>query len=154
MTVGVAVVEFERVGELVAHGHDISGRPDAVEFRARANQPVFDRLAEVVVTVDRWGGADWAAQLLEDDDATSTEVWALVARSMPLAKAEALYVRADSPIRLVFSEYVGLQPTARYRIYLPSAVVTRPTIVIRGVQCARDVLPSRRKGWARARARA
>jgi hypothetical protein len=144
----VTVITFERTGELVAHGADIKGRPDAIEFRARANQSEIDRLAEVTVTIDRWGTRTGVATLLELDEESGS--WMPVAAAMPF---DAFYLLSQQEVRLVFSEYVRLQPGPRYRLFLEGAVVTKPTFGVKGVQ--RPAEPMRaRKPWKRARRRA
>lgn len=129
----MSVFEFQRTGELLCTGDDLKQRPDTVEFTARAGQAEVDRLAEVVVTVDRWGTRAGIAHLLESD---GNEGWTPLADSLPF---DAFYLLSETEIKLVFSEYVRLQPGKQYRLFLAGAVITKPTITVRGIQRAEPV---------------
>lgn len=142
----MSVVRFDRTGELVAMGGDIKGRPDCVEFFARAGERTIDWLAEVTVTISAWMTRAGIGTIFERQH---DEEWAPVASAMPF---DAIYVRGLTAARLVFSSYVRLQPGGRYRVFMPGAVVESPTIQVTAL--ARDPEPpSARKGWSTARRR-
>jgi hypothetical protein len=114
---------FERTGEMVVHGQDLHGRCDAVEFVARSGEPTIDWLAEVFMTVDRWGTREGVATLYDQRDGA----WQPLANAMPF---DGLYVTRPTEIRLVFSQYTRLQPGGRYRIHAAGAVVASATVRI------------------------
>ncbi len=135
----VKVVRFERRGSLVVHGGDLYGRPDAVDFIARAGEPTIDWLAEVVVEIARWGTRAGVTTLLE----RAEDRWQLVASAMPY---DALYILRRTGVRIVFSEYVRLQPGQQYRLYLAGAEVVSPYLQVTAQ--ARPATPlSTRRGW-------
>ncbi len=125
----VSALPFERTGRLVVHeqgGH--IGRPDAVEFQGRSGQTLVDWLAEVHIWVDRWPTRAGVAVLLERAGVD----WVPCANALPY---DAIYLRHESELQLVFSSYIPLEPGGTYRVHLPGAVVSRPTLRIGALQC-------------------
>lgn len=135
---------FDRSGELVVHGHDVKGRPDTVEFLARAGEPTIDWLAEAFVWVDRWGTRAGIATLLEADG----DVWVARASALPY---DALQLVRASEIRLVFSQWVRMQPGQRFRLFLAGAVVCRPVVRIVALVKPPEAWQSVRQGFKRVR---
>lgn len=126
-TTHIGVARFERNGRLVVHGHDHLHYSDAVQFTGRSGERLIDCMGELTVTIDRWGTRTGTAGLFEADE---DGAWQLMASAMPF---DAIYVMKEQPVRLVFSVYAPLLPARLYRIHLPGAVVTQPTIQIAAV---------------------
>jgi hypothetical protein len=134
----VSVARFDRTGELVAMGDDLRGRPDAVEFIARSGEPTSDWLAEVTVTISGWATRAGVATLYE----LQAGAWVPLRSAMPF---DAVYVKANTPVRLTFSSYIPLQPAGRYRLFMPGALVSSPTIQIAALLKPREL--ARRSKW-------
>lgn len=125
----VSVARFDREGQMVTHGAaDVHGRPDAVQFTGRSGQALVDCMGEITVTIDRWPTRTGVGMLLEADGQRG---WQLVASSLYF---DGIYVTKEQPARLVFSVYTALLAGRLYRLHLPNAVVTRPTIHIAAIQ--------------------
>lgn len=124
----IGVARFDRVGRLVTHGHvDRHSRPDAVQFTGRSGERLVDCAGEITVTIDRWGTRTGIAALFEADE---DGIWQLVATSMPF---DGIYVLKEQTARLVFSVWAPIRAGRIYRLHLPGAVVTQPTIHIAAV---------------------
>jgi hypothetical protein len=137
---------FARTGELLAYGNDLRGRPDAVTFTARSGEPTIDWLAEAYVWIDRWATRAGVAVLFESDGGSG---WEECAAAMPF---DALQIVRETEIRLVFSQWVRLQPGRMFRLFLAGAVVTRPDVRIVALQRAASFDSGRRPHALRRRA--
>lgn len=132
--------QFTRPGRLVQHGAaDRLGRADAIEFQGRADRAQPDWLAEVRLSVSAWPTRAGVAVILEQQNGD----WVPVASSLPF---DGLYLRAETEIHIVFGVYVPIQPDGVYRLHLPAAVLTRPSLRIgaRGEALADAGAPRRR----------
>lgn len=119
---------FERSGVLVRQGEaDPFGRPDAIEFQSRSGQRLIDWVGDVVLSVDRWPTRTGVAVILE----RAGFEWVPVAAALPF---DAIYVRQEQEIKLVFGVYVRLEPGTSYRLHLPAAVLTKGTVRIGAIQ--------------------